>query len=236
MHHQWETLATGVRRCRLPFLDVSVGLVVGDRHALIVDCGTTLVEAEAIRSDVQQIAHRAVSRILLTHHHFDHVLGVGAFPGAEVYAAPAVAWTLASGLTELRSQAIGYGADAADIDRAIAAVRQPDHQILRAELELGGRTVHVEHVGKAHTDHDLVAVIRPVVEGDRVVVFCGDLIEESADPSVDAESDLAAWPDALDRLLALGGPDSIYIPGHGAAVTAEFIVRQRDWLLARLSR
>jgi glyoxylase-like metal-dependent hydrolase (beta-lactamase superfamily II) len=171
---------------------------------------------------------------LLTHHHFDHVLGAGGFVDAEVYAAPAVARTLREGLPELCLQAKEYGANGAEVDRAAAAVRLPDHLVLRTDVTLGGRSVHVQHVGPAHTDHDLVAVITPAVPGDRTVVFCGDLIEESADPAVDAESDVAAWPAALGRLLLLGGPDAVYVPGHGATVDAAFVHRQRDWLAAQL--
>ena len=67
----------------------------------------------------------------------------------------------------------------------------------------------------------------------RVVVFTGDLVEESADPAIEADSDVAAWPATLDRVLAIGGPDAIYVPGHGRIVDAEFIRRQRDWLQGR---
>jgi glyoxylase-like metal-dependent hydrolase (beta-lactamase superfamily II) len=67
----------------------------------------------------------------------------------------------------------------------------------------------------------------------RVVVFTGDLVEESADPAIDADSDVAAWPATLDRVLAIGGPEAIYVPGHGKTVDADFIRRQRNWLSAR---
>ncbi|HET9889310.1 MAG TPA: MBL fold metallo-hydrolase, partial [Mycobacterium sp.] len=49
----------------------------------------------------------------------------------------------------------------------------------------------------------------------------------------DADSDVAAWPATLDRLLAAGGPEAIYVPGHGSVVDAEFVRRQRDWLARR---
>jgi glyoxylase-like metal-dependent hydrolase (beta-lactamase superfamily II) len=65
------------------------------------------------------------------------------------------------------------------------------------------------------------------------VVFTGDLVEESGDPYIDADSDLPAWPATLDRLLAIGGPGAIYVPGHGKVVDAEFVRRQRDWLRGR---
>lgn len=41
------------------------------------------------------------------------------------------------------------------------------------------------------------------------------------------------WPAALDRLLALGGEDARYVPGHGAVVDARFVRDQRAALAAR---
>jgi glyoxylase-like metal-dependent hydrolase (beta-lactamase superfamily II) len=226
MRNHWEPLADGVHRCRLPFLDVTVGVVQGSSGILLIDSGTTLLEASRIAEDVAVIAGGAVTHLVLTHHHFDHVLGSAGFPGAVSYAAPAVTAALTTRIGEVRAHALEYGADAEAVDRAIAATRAPDHEVMTVDLDLGGRTVHVEHPGLGHTDHDLVVV----VPGEHVVVFCGDLVEESADPAVDAGSGVRAWPHTLDRVLALGGPDGIYVPGHGAVVDAAFVSRQRDWL------
>lgn len=230
VHWVWEQLADGVHRCRLPFCDVTVGLVRGETGALLVDTGTTLDEAAAIDADVRRIAGRPVTHVVLTHKHFDHVLGSSGFTGAEVYCAPEVAEYLKAGADQLRADALGHGADPAAIDRAIAALRPPGHGIYDGVVQLGGRTVTVTHPGRGHTASDLV-VLAP--GPDRLVVFTGDLVEESADPAVDADSDVAAWPATLDRVLALGGPDAVYVPGHGATVDAQFIRRQRDWLAAR---
>lgn len=232
MHYDWERLSDDVYRCRLPFLDVTVGFVRSGEHVLLIDCGTTLIEAGAIADDIRCLSGGVPTKVVLTHHHFDHVLGSAGFVDAEIYAAPAVARALTTGLDELRSQAIQYGADPAEIDRAISAVRPPDHQILRADFNLDGRKVHAESVGRGHTDHDLVVVVPPIAVGGRTVVFCGDLVEESADPSIEPGSDISAWPQTLDRILALGGPDAVYVPGHGAVVAAGFLRRQRDWLAA----
>ena len=90
MHFDWEQLTDSVHRCRLPFLDVTVGLVQGRTGVLLVDTGTTLTEAQAINADVQQIAAHRVTHVVLTHKHFDHVLGSGVFADAEVYCAPQV--------------------------------------------------------------------------------------------------------------------------------------------------
>jgi glyoxylase-like metal-dependent hydrolase (beta-lactamase superfamily II) len=174
----WELLADGVFRCRLPFLDVTVGIVYRRAAAVLIDSGTTLTEARSIARDVRNMAGREVGHIVLTHNHFDHVLGASAFDGAEIYCAPEVAATMAE-----------------------------------------------------RTDHDLIAV---VTGSDATVVFCGGLVEESGDPSIDADSDPVAWPSTLDRVIEAGGDNAVFVRGHGAVVDAAFIRGQQEWLLSRL--
>lgn len=238
MHQDWQRLSSGVYRCRLEFLDVTVGLVAGATGVLLIDCGTTLQEADGIADDAAKLTGRAVDHVVLTHHHFDHIFGMGRFPRARVYTTAAVSDALSAG--GFRDEAIGYGANSDQIDAAIAALRAPD-EILACQpgsitISLGGRDVSVVYAGRGHTDHDLVVVAPPVAPEEPAVVFCGDLIEQSADPAIDGGSDLQAWPATLDRLLELGGPDAIYVPGHGAVVDADFVKRQRHWLADRASR
>lgn len=231
MNFSWERLAPGVFRTRLPFLDVTVGLVAGHGTCMLIDTGSTLAEARAVRADVAELAAQPVRHVLLTHNHFDHVLGSSIFDEAQVHCAPPVAETLARGKELLRADALRHDADATELDAAIGAFREPDHRLWCAAVDLGGRTVSISHPGRGHTDHDLIAV---VAAAGATVVFCGDLVEESGDPSIEEDSDLAAWPSTLDRVLAVGGDDALYIPGHGAAVDAGFIRRQRRWLADRM--
>ncbi|KPC69557.1 hypothetical protein ADL27_54085, partial [Streptomyces sp. NRRL F-6602] len=72
--------------------------------------------------------------------------------------------------------------------------------------------VLLANLGPGHTAHDLAVL----VPGTPDVVFCGDLVEESGEPQAGPDALPARWPEALDRLLALGGPDAVYVPGHGA--------------------
>ena len=235
MHFDWEQLTDSVHRCRLPFLDVTVGLVQGRTGVLLVDTGTTLTEAQAVDADVRQIAGNRVTDVVLTHKHFDHVLGSGVFAEAQIYCAPEVFDYLTSATDQLRDDALSYGAAVDEVDRAITALRPPQHTIDSADstlVDLGDFHVTIADLGRGHTTSDLVVVV-PGDDLGRVVVFSGDLIEESGDPAIDADSDLAAWPATLDRLLAVGGPDAIYVPGHGSVVDAEFVRRQRDWLSSR---
>lgn len=138
------------------------------------------------------------------------------FDQAEVFCAPEVVEYLRSATDRLREDALSYGADTAEVDRAIAALKPPQHGIYDAAVDLGDRTVTITHPGSGHTTADLVVVAPATGHADGpTVVFTGDLVEESADPDIDADSDLAAWPATLDRVLAIGGPDASYVPGHG---------------------
>jgi glyoxylase-like metal-dependent hydrolase (beta-lactamase superfamily II) len=233
VHFAWEQLTAYVHRCRLPFCDVTIGLVQGRTGALLVDTGTTLVEAAAIDADVREIAGCRITHVVLTHKHFDHVLGSSLFADADVYCAPEVVEYLSSATDQLRDDALRYGADAVEIDRAIAALRPVQHGIYDAVINLGDRAITIAHPGRGHTTSDLV-VVAGADDDSQIVVFTGDLVEESADPAIDADSDLAAWPATLDRVLEIGGPDAIYVPGHGNTVDAEFVRRQRDWLRGRV--
>src|ERR1700758_4028214 len=172
MNFVGEQLAEGVHRPRLPFLDVTVGLVEADTGALMVDAGSTLREGDALDADIRTIANSAVTRIVLTHKHFDHLLGSSAFLGAEIYCAPAVAG-YTSAKAELRSDARRHGANPTEVDQSIAALRRPDHLVYDADIDLGCRSISIQHPGRGHTDSDLIVVLPPTSRTDRTVVFCG---------------------------------------------------------------
>ncbi len=178
MNFVWEQLGDGIHRCRLPFLDVTIGLVHGATGTLLIDTGTTLTEAALVKADVAAIADGEVSDIVLTHNHFDHILGSSAFGGATVYCAPDVAATIANRSEHLRAEAVRYGADPAEVANAVSALRTPENPVSRADVDLGGVTVAISHPGPGHTRHDLIVV----VDAEAPVVFCGDLVEESGDP------------------------------------------------------
>ncbi|MEU2924683.1 MBL fold metallo-hydrolase [Streptomyces sp. NPDC007251] len=227
----WERLAAGVGRCRLPGWDCTAGLVLGAGTALMVDAGSSLSEGARLRGRAEQLAGGRVTHLALTHPHFDHVFGASAFAGAEVYGAVGLDAVLAREREALRLDAVRNGLAVADADEAVDALVPPGH-LVSGEWTLdlgGGRQVLLANVGPGHTGHDLVVL----VPGEREVVFCGDLVEESGEPQAGLDAVPSRWPDALDRLLALGGEDALYVPGHGAVVDAGFVRRQRDELAAR---
>lgn len=224
----WERLAPGVARCRLPFLDVTVGVVIGTEGILLVDTGSTLREGAMLRDEVRELTGRSVTHVALTHGHFDHVFGTAALGGRpEVYGARALEGYLRRERGALGEDAVRYGVDPEEAGQAAGALVPPGSPVDgRCELDLGAREVLLVSAGPGHTDHDLVVV----VPGTPAVVFCGDLVEESGEPQAGPDAVPCEWPGTLDRVLDLGGETAVYVPGHGAVVDARFVRRQRDEL------
>ncbi|MEO3751306.1 MBL fold metallo-hydrolase [Streptomyces sp. B6B3] len=224
----WEEVAPAVWRCRLPGWDETVGAVAGAREALLVDAGPSRRAGAAVAARLRDLLGPPVRRVVLTHPHFDHVLGVAAFPGAEVYGSAGLGRYLAD--APVVDEALAHGLDPRDAKPdALAGLRVTD---VTGETALdlgGGRRAVLVPLGAAHSPHDLAVL----VPGTPPVVFCGDLVEESGEPQAGPDARPEAWPAALDRLLALGGPAARYVPGHGAVVDAAFVRAQRRELAER---
>lgn len=241
----WERVAPGIGRRRLAGWDCTVGLVVGEEAALMIDAGSSLAEGAALRADAERLLGpgRRVTHLALTHPHFDHVFGAAVFTGAEVFGAAGLDAVMADGREELRADAVRNGLDPGAAEEAAGGLVRPGRVVPGEDgggvgLDLGGGPrVLLMDVGPGHTGHDL-AVLVPgahAPDGTRSpgTVFCGDLVEESGEPQAGPDAVPSRWPAALDRLLALGGEDAVYVPGHGALVDAAFVRSQRDALATR---
>ncbi|WP_435220475.1 MBL fold metallo-hydrolase [Streptomyces sp. Tue6028] len=231
----WERVTPRVGRRRLPVWDCTVGLVVGEDAALVIDAGSSLGEGARLRAEALRLLGpgRRVTHLALTHPHFDHVFGAAAFSGVEVFGAVGMDTVLAHGRDELRADAVRHGLAPSAAAEAADLLVHPRHTVSGEwTLDLGGVQVLLANVGPGHTAHDL-AVLVPGGPGGPETVFCGDLVEESGEPQAGPDAIPSHWPAALDRLLDLGGEDAVYVPGHGATVDAAFVRAQRDALAAR---
>ncbi|MEV7276211.1 MBL fold metallo-hydrolase [Streptomyces sp. NPDC093111] len=227
----WERLGEGVGRRRLPGWDATVGLVIGRDAVLLYDTGATLAQGAELRTQVGALTGcRRVTHIALSHPHFDHVMGTAVFSGAEVFGAAGLDTLLPREREELCTDAVRHGVDARAAAEAAEILVAPRHTVSGEwTLDLGGRQVLLANIGPGHSGHDLALF----VPGAPEVVFCGDLVEESGEPQAGPDAIPGRWPAALDRLLSLGGPDAVYVPGHGAVVDAAFVRRQREELARR---
>ena len=223
MDGTWIELADGVVARRYAELDLTVGLVIGAERALVVDTRGDRVQGSEWAAAVRGRT-RLPTTVVLTHAHFDHCFGTSAFGPVPVLAHPRCAEAIVRTADAQRTEWVARYRDRDDVATAEALAGSTPVPPAPAppRIDLGGRVVVLRHLGRGHTDHDLLVDVP-----DAGVVFAGDLVEQGAPPDL-AEADLAAWPATLTALLALGR--QVVVPGHGDPVDAAFVAEQRDRL------
>ena len=222
---------------RYPQWDVSVGLVVGSERALVVDTRGSEVQGREAVEDVARLALPVpVTVVVNTHVHYDHTFGNRAFDSATIHAHERVGQTFDADAERLKDRfradpepGPGASYSAEDVRDLLDTVpRGPDVTFATtASVDLGDRVVHLAHAGRGHTDGDIRIWVP-----DAGVVFLGDLIEESADPSLGSDSWPLDWAATLDRHLSAVPPEAVVVPSHGTLVDTAFVARQRDEMAA----
>ncbi|EWT06646.1 adenylyl cyclase [Intrasporangium chromatireducens Q5-1] len=228
-------VADRVFHARFPQWDVGVGLVLGRDGAVVVDTRASAIEGgEVVTAVRRQFPHQRIGHVVNTHVHFDHTFGNIAFAGATIHAHDNVARDLEADAERIRGlfaadpgdgPELGYtAADVADV--LATRLRHPDRTFTTsATIDLGDRVVTLTHRGRGHTDGD-IAIAVP----DADAVFLGDLVEESAPPSLGSDSWPLEWGQTLAAHLAWIGESTVVVPGHGRPVDRQFVRRQGDEL------
>ena len=216
----WREVAPGVHVAVAEPESVNLGLVVGATSALVVDTGSSPAQGAAVRESVSSVTDLPLAAVAITHWHYDHAFGLAGFRGVTTIGHETVRARLCS--AEAAHEAARLGVDPADLigpGREIA---------LATSVDLGDRRVEIAHLGRGHTDGDLVVVVP-----DADVVFAGDLIESAGPPSYGSDSYPTEWPGTLDALIGLMTSRTVAVPGHGEPVDREFVFAQRGRIAAR---
>jgi glyoxylase-like metal-dependent hydrolase (beta-lactamase superfamily II) len=79
----WRPVRDGVYVTSLEPVGANCGLVVGTSGALLVDAGSSPAQGAALRASVAQLTDVPLRAVVVTHHHWDHAYGLGAFADVE---------------------------------------------------------------------------------------------------------------------------------------------------------
>jgi glyoxylase-like metal-dependent hydrolase (beta-lactamase superfamily II) len=217
-----EEIAERVYVWREPILDVNATVVVGDSSAVVID--TLSSPAQAARLSIAIRATTALPlQVVNTHVHFDHWYGNEVFAGSPIFAHHC--WDV--GEAPVAAAISGYGHLGPGFADELAGVEptSPTTAVSTEQtLDLGGRTVTLAHLGRGHTDNDLIALVP-----DAHVAVCGDLLEQGAPPSFGDAWPLE-WPATLAALGTRLADHWQLVPGHGAVVDTAFLHRQHSEL------
>jgi cyclase len=196
-------------------------IVVGDRLTAVIDAMVSVAMATAVRVEAERLGGRPVGLVVLTHGDADHVLGLGAFPGAVVVGAQRTAEVLAD-LNTRRAYAEIHGR----MGGAPAAFAPPAVDVAypaTAHLDLGGLRLEAEFVGPAHSPGDTL-----IWCPEERVAWSGDLVFHGVFPLV--RDELGRWYRGLAALAAWH--PAVVVPGHGLVAGPEVLEAQRRVLEA----
>lgn len=220
----WMEIAPRIWVRRNEAYAVNTGLVIGDERALLIDTGAGPVMAEEIHAAARQLTDLPLSAVN-THAHFDHYFGntlMLARGVEDIWGTAGCAASILENGEDHRPQAAGTEPEMASAMGEHTAITGPTKLVEGApvDLDLGGISVTLFHLGRGHTDHDLL-----VGAGD--VLFTGDLVEQGADPQFE-DSFPKEWIRTLGKVTALEDLYTVFVPGHGKPVTVDFVSTQMN--------
>ncbi len=184
----------------------NIGFVVGQDAVAVIDAGGSRDVAERLLVAIRQVTGLPVKYLVLTHMHPDHTMGASLFMdmGAQIIVHENLPAALAS---RAETYQANYG-------RLIGAQRMILSNVVQvdalttgiAEIDLGGRILHLAQTPTAHTDNDL-----RVFDDQTGTLWAGDLVFAEHTPALDGS--ITGWLAALDDLREFKA-DRV-VPGHG---------------------
>ncbi|WP_434993547.1 MBL fold metallo-hydrolase [Arthrobacter sp. Ld5] len=220
----WRELGPGIYVLRTAHFRMNVGLVVGSEQALVVDTGAGPLAAAEVYAQVRAVTDLPLV-VVNTHAHADHFFGNDYFAAHGVedfWATSRCSAVQAEKGGEQRALVLAVEPAMGAGDGEHTRIRPADRLVegTPVDLDLGGQSVTLFHLGRGHTDHDLLV-------GVGNVLFTGDLVEEGSDP-VFEDSFPVDWVRTLGKMVALEDLYDVFVPGHGDPVAVGDIVTQMN--------
>lgn len=198
---------------------VNTAFVVTGAGVVVIDSGPSRRYGEELRAAISVVTDEAVTHVLLTHHHPDHVFGNSAFDPARLYALPGTTEKLASdgeAFSDNMYRLVG------DWMRGTEIVL-PANSLKPGTLEVGNHRFRLMAFS-GHTGADLV-----VLDETAGVLFASDMVFYNRALTTPQTPGLDVWARELGQLEALDF--ELLVPGHGPVVSdARAFAQMRDYL------
>lgn len=199
----------------------SLCAVVGTRRVAWLDAGSSAAHTTGFLEALTAEGVAPPSHVVLTHSHWDHVFGAAALDASVIAhrltAATLIELTAIDWSDEALHRRVAAGeagpAHAANVKEELPAPREvriaPADVVFEEglDLELGGVTVRVRHVGGDHAADSCVMFVEP----DRVL-FLGDCLYGSPDGGITPERALPLHAEVL------AFDTELFVEGHGESV------------------
>ncbi|MDE8585918.1 MBL fold metallo-hydrolase [Arthrobacter sp. NQ4] len=203
---------------------LNTGLIVGSERAMVVDTGCGPRQGREILEAVREKTGLPLI-VVNTHAHYDHFFGNAVFARAGV----TEFWAHQNCASEIKERGdlqrrhVGVwepgmsSGEGDNVELVTPNVIVKDQPVL---VDLGSLTVTLFHLGRGHTDGDLLV-------GTPTTLYVGDLVEQGAHPSFE-DSYPEEWADVLRHISALRHRYEFLIPGHGEPCSDQFVKTMAD--------
>jgi cyclase len=198
----------------------TIGVLPGPQGILMVDTQFAPL-SDKIVSAIKQISPNPIRFVINTHVHGDHTGGNGNFGklGATIF-----------GRDELRDRLINPapgpngqpGTPAAEVALPVITFEN------KITFHMNGETVDAIPIRRAHTDGDTMVYFH-----NADVIMTGDFYRSIGYPNIDRVNggSLDGMLAGLAQVVALAGPNTKIVPGHGPIVDRSAVVVHRDIIL-----
>ena len=222
--NNWVEVAPGVLVRREARLQVTSTAILGPTGTVVVDSLSDPGAARRARRRLEDLTGLPLVGLVFTHAHYDHTFGSVAYAGVPTFGHHRLAEHLLEHeepeLAAGRAGDLELDGDPTLWDDVVLA--GPDVAVTGTmTIRPGGRDLALEAWPSAHSSCDLVVHVP-----DAGVWVVGDVVEESAEPSFETDSDPLGWATALTGLAARVGVADVVVPGHGDPTGRDFVVDQ----------
>jgi cyclase len=200
--------------------DGTVGVLTGSDGILMVDDKYAPLSGKILAA-IRQVSNEPIRFLVDTQVHGDHTQGNENFGkiGATIVAREEVHERL------LRGQLYSTGPVFPPAPPAALPTITFDGTLT---FHMDGDDVDLIPVPRAHTDGDIIVRFR-----NADLIMTGDIYRSIQYPNIDRTDggSLSGLLDGLSRIIALSGPNTKIVPGHGPIVGRSAVIAHRDMIL-----